>query len=100
MTKRKMPLPRPERRPMPTGGIGFGAGFGMAPLMFGVALKLAQDPVLATLAAVGGFLTAQGIARALFIRTARGRERTLRELVERLSALARGELANRKQLPP
>jgi serine/threonine-protein kinase len=83
------------------GGVGFGAGMGLAPLAFGLTIKFAHDPILAAAGAAAAFLSAQGLARLLFGKTSRKREQTLRELVERLARLARTELADRqKKLRP
>ncbi|HEY0931375.1 MAG TPA: serine/threonine-protein kinase, partial [Gemmatimonas sp.] len=82
------------------GGVGFGAGMGLAPLTFGLTLKFAHDPVLAAAGAAAAFLSAQGLARLLFGKTSRTREKALRDLVERLARLARTELSGQKKLRP
>lgn len=81
------------------GGVGFGAGLGMGSAAFGLALKATHEPVLAGLGVLATFLTAQITARTIFTRTSRKREKSLRELVERLARLAQTELANKKLRP-
>lgn len=81
------------------GGVGFGAGMGMSPLMFGVVLKATHEPMLAGLGVLATFLTAQITARTIFTRTSRKREKSLRDLVERLARLAQTEVANKKLRP-
>lgn len=81
------------------GGVGFGAGMGLSPLMFGVVLKATHEPMLAGLGVLATFLTAQITARTIFTRASRKREKSLRELVERLARLAQTELANKKLRP-
>ncbi|BAH40097.1 MAG TPA: serine/threonine protein kinase [Gemmatimonas aurantiaca] len=82
------------------GGVGFGAGLGLSPLVFGLTLKFAHDPVMAAVGAVTAFLSAHGLARAIFVHTSRKREQTLRDLVQRLARQARAELAQQKKLRP
>ncbi len=75
------------------GGIGFGAGSGIATASFGAGMGSGVAAPQAILIA-GSLLLAINLgARAIFVHTSRKREREMRALVERMARVAQEELA-------
>lgn len=80
------------------GGIGGGVGMGLGGAMMAMFSKTA-DPALGVLAWAGTAALALGGARLAFVRTSRGKQKELRELVLELARFAETHMA-RAALPP
>ena len=75
------------------GGMGFGAGTGIAGAAFGATMSSGMAAPYVFLAAGSCLVAANLGARALFVHISRKRERELRALIERMARLAQEELA-------
>jgi serine/threonine-protein kinase len=75
-------------------GWGMGAGTGVGAMLMGILINLQAEPVLFLAAGAGVASTALASARLLFTRSARRKERELRELVEQMTQFASSAIAN------
>lgn len=83
-------------------GFSLGGGFGIGSGVMGAIMGATKNPALALPALLGTVSLSFGIARVLYVRLARRREKELREVIQRVIARAQDTLndqGNNKQFP-
>jgi len=83
-------------------GFSLGGGFGVGGAVMGAVMGTTQNPAIAFAALGAMIVTGFGVGRTLYVRTARKREKDLREVLQRVVVRAQESLPptpNVKQLP-